>query len=106
MKTSFDEIWIKLQAYLKPGTILRNWTVLNGYLGDKMEVVQINQNEIVVQAPNAKTLQRISRNEFEKIWNVWPDYLSGQKQRQEIREITHYSKYIISIFRWVEDSNL
>ena len=99
---SFSEIWQVILRRLKPGDSIQNWTVLKGNLGDSMKVVQVDIGEIVVQTPNAMHLQHVSRDEFEKIWEVWPAYKSGQKQRQEIREITFHSKYILSILHWLE----
>lgn len=102
MSESFDHEWAFLQKNLAPGVIIPNWTVLKGYLGDSMRVVEVEDVEIVIRPPNAKSDQHVSREEFERIWEVWPAYKNGQKQRQEIREITRYSKYIISVLRWME----
>jgi hypothetical protein len=101
---TFYEIWKVILRQLKPGELIPNWTVLKGYLGDSMKVVQVYKREIIVQAPNAKRLQHVSRGEFENIWAVWPAYKTGQKQRQEIREMTFHSKYILSILHWLEEN--
>ncbi len=106
MVEPFPEIWQLISRRLKPGDSIPNWTVLKGNLGDSMIVVQVDEGEIIVQTPNAKHLQHVSRGEFEKIWGVWPAYKAGQIQRQEIREMTYHSKYILSILHWLEKNQL
>jgi hypothetical protein len=103
---TFSEIWKVILRRLKPGESIPNWTVLKGYMGDSMKVVQVGEGEIIIQTPNAKRLQHVSRGEFAEVWEVWPAYKTGQKQRQEIREMTFHSKYILSILHWVEDNQL
>ncbi len=105
MSAPFDPIWQELITRLKPGMIIRNWTALKGYLGDTIRVAEVKDIEIVIQAPKAKNLQHISREEFGKVWEVWRAYKSGRFQRQNIREMTFYSKYIISILHWLDEAN-
>ncbi|MBA4421302.1 MAG: hypothetical protein C0391_09155 [Anaerolinea sp.] len=95
--------WDTLQKKLKPGINIRNWTILKGYLGDSFQLSHVDQNEIVIQSPKAKSLQRISRDEFEKIAEIWPAYKAGCVQRQQIREMTFHSKYILSILHWLDE---
>jgi hypothetical protein len=99
---SFETVWNSLQVHLKPGTEIKNWTALHGYMGDKMTVVDVNRKLVSVDAPKAKNTQVIPKAEFEKIWQVWPLYKSQRMQRQEIVEMTMFSKYIISIYYWYE----
>ena len=102
MQNSFDQFWNELITTLKPDTEISNWTAFNGYLGDTMEIVEVKEKMIVVESPNAKNLQRISKRDVEKIWQIWPAYLAGKVQRQEIRDLTRHSKYIISILHWCD----
>lgn len=105
MADTFNVIWQNLLARLKPGEIVRNWTVAHEYLGDEMLIKEVNTEKIVVQAPNAVHLQHISKNEFEAVWQLWPGYIESRVQRQQILELTRHSKYIISIFHWVEEKS-
>lgn len=102
MEHSFESLWQELQHRLRPGLIIPNWTYLKGYLGDTMRIEEVEDVEIVVKAPKAKTLQHVSKANFEIIWKIWPAYKTGRLQRQEMREMTYYSKYIISILHWLE----
>lgn len=102
MSAEFEEIWRAIQHRLNTGDTIPNWTANNGYLGDTMQIVDMNDDVIVFQAPNAKKNPRVYRAEFEKIWKLWNAYKSGHVRRHEIAEISYFSKYIISIFRWLE----
>jgi hypothetical protein len=102
-ESGFEAVWQRLQAQLAPGTTVRNWTALKGTLGDEMTVVQVGWNRIVVSAPNAKMEQSVPKEDFRKVWGMWRDYKAGRVQRQEIMEVTRFSKYIISILHWMEE---
>lgn len=106
MSASFDDRWNMLLRCLRPGESIPNWTVLKGYLGDRMQVLQVTRDEIVIQAPNAKNLVCVSRGEFEKVWEIWPAYRARRMRRKEITEITFFSKYIFSILHWLEQIQL
>ena len=102
MEKTFESVWQELQNRLRPALIIPNWTCLKGYLGDTMRIEEVEDIEIVVKAPKAKALQHVSKANFEIVWKNWPAYKSGRMQRQEVREMTYYSKYIISILHWLE----
>ena len=101
MKT-FEQLWANLQTNMRIGTEIKNWTAANGYLGDKMTVVNVSNNMTQIEAPKAKNIQSISKSEFEKVWGVWSEYINKKMPRHELRDITHFSKYIISILFWLD----
>lgn len=105
MGNSFDTIWQSLNDRLVIGTVIRNWTALHGYLGDTMTVEAVDPTEYVIRAPKAKSLQHVSCKEFEEVFAVWEDYKAGRVQRQTLREMNHHTKYIISVLRWLEETN-
>ncbi len=100
--TTFESVWSWLQGNLKPGQAVKNWTAYRGYLGDTMKIAGVRSGYIEVDAPNASSIQVISKEDFEKVWEVWSDYKNGKIRRYEIRDITRFSKYIISILNWFE----
>ncbi|MGD0707387.1 MAG: hypothetical protein ABSA51_02925 [Anaerolineaceae bacterium] len=100
----FETVWAYLQANLEAGTIIRNWTLMHGYLGDTMKVVAVRGNSIEIEAPNAENIQVVPKEDFEKLWDVWSDYKSRTLKRNELRELTRFSKYIISILHWYENA--
>jgi hypothetical protein len=98
----FEAVWADLQANLAVGTVIRNWTVLHGYMEEDMVVKDVQENYIKIDPPNAQTIQRIPKEDFEKVWKVWSDYINGIFERNRFRDLTRYSKYIISILHWYE----
>ena len=98
----FTKTWQRIQAELRQGTTISNWTVKKGYLGDIFTVVDISLTYVKVETPKAKNHQPIPKEDFEAVYNVWNDYCRGSVQRQEIRDMTRYSKYIISILHHFE----
>ena len=101
--TTFNTVWQYFQQNLKPGMKVKNWTAFHGYLGDAMTIEDVSSLTIEVNAPKAKTIQIVPREDFQTILEVWFDYKRGGILRQEIRENTRFSKYIISIFHWYEE---
>ena len=65
--TSFLEIWDYLQFNLELGTPIRNWTAFGGYLGDEMTFVGVSADRIRVNAPDAKNVEVVPRDDFEKV---------------------------------------
>jgi hypothetical protein len=77
--------------------VVRNWTILKGYLDGEKTIIEVSQFSIIVNTPKSKTQIRIPREDFEKVWRIWRDYSDRWIDRQQIRDLTFYSKYIISI---------
>jgi hypothetical protein len=103
---SFPDTWNYVQTFLSPGDSIKNWTKDRGYLGDEFTILRVSPSIITVDTPGAINLQHVPKSDFEGVYNIWTDYVGCRYRRQWIRdEITRYSKYIISILRWVEDQN-
>ena len=83
---------------------IKNWTAFKGYLGDEMTVVGVREFYFEVKSPNARNVQFVPKDDFKKVWEVWADYKSQKVRRYEIRNITRFSKYIISILHWYENA--
>lgn len=104
MDKSFEPVWQAIQKNLKPGTEVRNWTILKGYWGGRIPVVDLEKNAIIVQATRTGNELRVPRSEFEKMWKIWTDYKGGKVTRQEIGALMFVSKYVISILHWYEEN--
>lgn len=102
---SFEKTWQAVRTRLKVGILIPNWTTLKGYLGDTMKIEAVSLDQIVIDAPKAKNLQKVSKEDFEVIWQVWANYKSGKVKRSELIEYTRHSKYVISILHWFEVSD-
>ena len=91
-----------LLATLSARTEIPNWTVDSGLRGDSFYVVSVSLDGVIVEVPNTKNTQRIPMKDFAAVYDLWNGYTEGIVKRTEIRNITRYSKYIISIYRWLE----
>lgn len=99
---AFPDTWALLQAQVRVGDAIPNWTAHRGLLGDAFHITGVHANAVEVTAPGASNVQRIPQRDFEAVYDVWSDYLRGTVHRPEIRDTTRFSKYTISILRWLE----
>ncbi len=93
-------------SQLHIGQKIANWTVKNGYIGEPFYIGAISSTAIIVQIPPDNKEIRVSRNDFEKVAPIWEGYCNGNFQRQKMRGLTRCSKYIISIFHYLDRSQL
>lgn len=98
----FEALWSQLQRDVGGGDTIRNWTRDKGYIGDGFVIHTVKAGLIEVDPPGAENLQRIPREDFTKVYRHWEDYNAGHTLRSQIRDITRFSKYIISIFHHIE----
>ncbi len=98
----FDSVWTKLQSILQPHTVIPNWTADHGYFHGSMIIIDVDDDFIKVKSPNAQELQHVRKQDFEAIWKIWAEYKNGKYRRGNMTELTRYSKYVISIFHWLE----
>jgi hypothetical protein len=101
----FTAQWKGIEDSLEPELEVKNWTAKKGYLGDRFTIFAICPNSITVHSPGAKNPQVIPRGDFETVEGLWEDYCSGATQRQHVRDVTRFSKYIISILHFVQGTN-
>lgn len=95
----FQEIWQALQSGLTTGSQVKNWTAAKGYLGDSFKVINVSSSHIDVDSPKAETVQRVSKADFEFMYNNWNAYCAGKTKRTDLVKFTRVSKYTISILR-------
>lgn len=101
----FEHVWQVLTRGLKPGTIIPNWA-LRGHIGEPFTIRAISPSHVEIDAPGAKHLQRVSRQDFERIFAVWPKYKAGMISRAALRDLFRFSKYVISILKWMEQQGV
>ena len=99
----FEPVWASLLSNLKAGTIVRSWTALRGYLGDKMTIVNVRERYIEVDTAGGMRKQVIPKSDFEAIWEIWPDYKARRRHRYETGDSSRFSKYVVSIMHWFEE---
>jgi hypothetical protein len=98
----FAATWNALQAQLAAGTTIPNWTAARGPLGDSFIVTRVGARHVEVSAPGAQTIQTVPERDFQLVYSVWQPYCQGRVSRAEIRDMTRFSKYVISILHWLE----
>jgi hypothetical protein len=99
---AFTDVWGSLRVNLRGGTVIPNWTVKHGPLGDDFKIVDVADDVVIIDAPRATKAQQIPRANFEEVYNRWDDYRRGALPRSFFTPVTRYSKYIISIMHWLE----
>lgn len=97
----FGGFWTLIQARLSTGDTVRNWTQTGGYLGDVFAVRAVEARAVVVDTPDAANLQRVPMEDFAAVWEHWNDYCAGELPRKRLRDVTRFSKYVISILHHV-----
>jgi hypothetical protein len=99
VSTSFEKQWMEISDSLHVGQAINNWGYVRGYTGKSFKISRIETNFIVIDSPSAKNLQRVPKDDFRKVWEIWEAYLSQKVLRNKITAfITRYSSYVISIF--------
>lgn len=97
----FERCWARILADLAAGDTVRNWTQHGGYLGDEFTVRNVEARAVVVDTPGATNLQRVPREDFAAVWAHWDAYCAGDFPRHRLRNMTRFSKYVISILRHI-----
>lgn len=98
-----SEIWSKILECLQDKHVIKYWSKAGRTIGDSFTVEEVGPNYVVVVAESTGTQQRIPRSDFLKVIRVWEAYLAGRVKRHEIRDITRFSSYIISILHACEN---
>lgn len=97
----FDVVWEQIQREIAPSDTIRNWTRDKGYLSDDFTIEAVEARFVKVNSPGAATIQHVAREEFAKVYEHWNGYNAGTVRRHELRDITRFSKYVISILHHV-----
>jgi len=97
----FSEMWLRIGAGLTPGVKIKNWTVAKGYLGDEFAVVSVESNHLVINSPNAETILKVAKRDFEYMFLNWDEYCAGRLNRQAVVAHTRVSKYTMSVLKHI-----
>lgn len=95
----FSEVWLRVRTGLAPGVKIRNWTAAKGFLGDEFSIVRVESSHVEINSPNAETIQRVGKNDFEVMFSNWEAYCTGRLKRQALVRQTRVSKYTMSILK-------
>jgi hypothetical protein len=65
----FEATWNALQANLTPGTVVPNWTVHHGAVGEPFTVAAVAATFVVVDPPGAQTEQTVRLADFRAVYD-------------------------------------
>ena len=99
---AFEQVWSAFQHELQVGDTIPNWTQDSGLIGRPFVVAALTQTAISVDPGGSAATQHVPKAHFESVFMTWSGYRAGQVRRPELRDITRFSKYIISLLRWLE----
>ena len=99
--TSFDEFWTQLQR-LRPIGPTEAWS-LAGKTRSAFEITSIDETSVTV-ALGSGGFRRIPQSDFEKLFAKWGDYKSERLPRQELRNLSQNSTYILTILHLIEQA--
>lgn len=94
--------WQQVQS-IKTRAHVAHWSVLKGKLNSSFCVLDVDDHGITVEtAPG--TERRISRTEFDKVAEIWPEYKERRVPRHRLNESSVNSTYILSLLHFVDPS--
>lgn len=91
----FEQVWELLYGELASSKEVFNWTRDKGYFGENF-AAQWEGSYILCTLPSSREI-RVPQDDFEKVYKMWLGYVRERIPRKNIRDVTFYSKYIISI---------
>lgn len=103
MKLKFDEFWQLCQKKLNAGDVIPNWSVSGKIRTKEFKIVEITQDSISYDSFTAKSIQKVSKAQFEQVFNVWDKYKNGNITRAELRNNNNKTSYIIATIRYLEN---
>jgi hypothetical protein len=95
--SEFGSFWSELQSWLMEKRTITNWTVDKGEVGEDFETGPVTGNHVLVYPPSALNVQKVSKKDFEFVYEKWTDYLNGDAKRSELAKKSRFAKYTISI---------
>ena len=102
MDANANRIWDSLRKRVWPGFKIRAWSFDHGDLGWEFSVVRLDDSYVTIRSPKAQHLQEVPKEDFLYVASLWPQYTTGGIPRNEIRDRTRYSTYILGLLHWLE----
>jgi hypothetical protein len=96
---SFDKYWERIVVTLRPMDEMHAWS-REGRARSRFGIVEVKGGGVTVRTGNG--LRSVPRKDFEVIFRLWRDYKKGKVQRQELRELSQNTTYVLGIFHWIE----
>jgi hypothetical protein len=81
-----------------------NWSYDSGYTGKVSCIEGLNYDVFIVTGEKTSEKRRVTRRDFQKVFELWDRYKEGHIPRDDIQALSRNSTYIISILHWLRAS--
>ena len=97
------DAWEWVRGRLQVGTMVRNWTAANGYIGrGDFSITEVGPDYVEVDLGGTNR-RPVRADDFRKVGEFWTAYCAGQLPRHELRDRPNMNtKYVISILHHTE----
>ncbi len=96
-------VWADLLQSATIGQTIGNWSAEKGDLSRWFTIEGVEENRIVVAGAGLTKPRSVYQADFEKVARLWPEYKQRRVPRQEVRNESRNSTYIISLLHWLEE---
>ena len=102
MDKIFDDVWSDIKQRLMPGTLIRNWSAEEGYMGGAFSVDDVDSAGVIIRF--GQVGRRVSRRDFENLFAFWAAYNRGTIGRSDLAKRSDNAIYILSILNWRDET--
>jgi len=102
---AFSHTWQALQQELTKQNLpinISNQTV-QGPLFNFFSIKYFDSSHVTVETIDTNKSLQIYKSDFEKIYDLWPKYIAKLEKREDLRNESFHTTYIISIFYWLQN---
>jgi hypothetical protein len=100
-KKSFENVWMSIVSTLQRGEVVKNWGVSRGFTGNTFVIEQIQNTAVTVIGGKLTEPRSVSKRDFEKVYEVWDDYVAGNYPRAKMTDLSQNTTYILSVLRLI-----
>jgi hypothetical protein len=104
MSSNFETVWADITRTLHRGDIVQNWSTAKGHTGGTFKIDDVDRTSVTVSGGNMRAPRRISRGEFEKLYEIFDAYLAGNYPRSKMLVLSQNITYILSILHLVTNA--
>jgi hypothetical protein len=99
---AFAETWRAIHDHVNAETTVPNWSVAGRVRVSSFTIASIGPDHVVIRPPHPARPQLVPRQDFEKTYELWSEYVMGNIPRGRLRDASRFSTYVISALHFVE----
>jgi hypothetical protein len=104
MNGDFEIVWSDLQKLLISGTLVRYWSVEEGYTGGVFRIENVDVAAVIVRHGKMGQERRVSKRDFQHLFGFWAAYNCGTIGPTELSKRSENMSYILSILQWRDEA--